>query len=144
MTIQSIRQHQKWLAPAAILLTLVGVYVARTAFAGVRLSNTMFPVCIMADNGRRVTVAGPISSFPGDRIELRVRVTQRSTGAVAEGVAFLTAIGTGTVQRWEVEAHANGGETFEVGPATSVAFARVSGKATDAHQWLVNISLVKE
>ena len=142
MTIQCIRQHQKWLAPAAILLTLVGAYVARTAFAGVRLSNTMFPSAIMADNGRHVTVAGPISSFPEDRIELRVRVTQRSTGAVAEGVAFLTAIGT--VQRWEVEAAAQGSEAFEAGPATSVAFARVGGKATDAHQWLVNIKLVKE
>ena len=142
MTTQSIRQHQKWLATAAILLTLVGAFVARTAFAGIRLANTMFPVGIMADNGRHVTVAGPISSFSGDKIELRVRVTQRSTGAVAEGVAFLTAIGT--VQRWEVEAAANGGETFEAGPATSVAFARVGGKATDAHQWLVNVTLVKE
>lgn len=142
MTIQSIKQHQKWLAPTAILLTLVGIFAARMAFAGIRLSNTMFPVAIMADHGRHVTVAGPLSSFAGDRIELQVRVTQRSTGAVAEGVAFLTAIGS--VQRWEVETTAKGRENFEAGPATSVAFARISGKATDAHQWLVNITLVKE
>ena len=143
MTIQSIKKHQKWLVPAAILLTLVGVFVARTAFAGVQI-NTINPVGIVADEGRHITVAGPLAATAGDRVELRVTVTQRSTGAVAEGRAFLT--GTGALQRWEVETAAEGGATFEAGPATAVALARttVGGKATDAHQWLVNITLVRE
>ena len=78
------------------------------------------------------------------RTFMRLTVTQRSTGAAAEGRAFLTA--TGAVQQWEVETAAEGGATFEAGPATAVAFARntVGGKATDAHQWLVNITLVME
>ena len=143
MFIQSIKQHKKWLVPAAILLTVAGVFVARTAFARIS-QNTIDPVGIVADKGRHVTVAGPIGAAAGDRIELRVTVTQRSTGAMAEGRAFLT--GTGALQQWEVEARAEGGATFEAGPATAVALARTSvgGKATDAHQWLVNITLVRE
>ena len=143
MSIQSIKKHQKWLVPAAILLTLVGVFVARTAFAGTFL-NTINAVGIVADKGRHLTVTGPIGATAGDRVELRLTVTQRSTGAAAEGRAFLTA--TGAVQQWEVETAAEGGATFEAGPATAVAFARntVGGKATDAHQWLVNITLVME
>ena len=143
MTIQSIKKHQKWLVPAAILLTLSAVFVARTAFARTA-ANTIDPVGIVADKGRQVTVAGPLGATAGDRVELRVTVTQRSTGAMAEGRAFLTA--TGALQRWEVEAAAEGGATFEAGPATAVAFARttVDGKATDSHQWLVNITLLRE
>ena len=143
MTIQSIKKHQKWLVPTALLLTVVSVFLARTAFAGVQV-NTINSVALVADKGRHVTVAGPLAAAAGDRIELRVTVTQRSTGAVAEGRAFLT--GTGALQRWEVETAAEGGAIFEAGPATAVAFARttVDGKATDSHQWLVNITLLKE
>jgi hypothetical protein len=71
-------------------------------------------------------------------------VTQRSTGAVAEGRAFITC-STDTLQ-WEVRASTQGQETFEEGPATAVAFAASSdrGDTDDAHQWLVNITLVRE
>jgi|ERR1043166_806442 hypothetical protein len=143
MTIPSLKQHPKWLVSAAILLMVAGVFVARTAFAKLAL-NTIDPVGIVADKGRHLTVAGPLAATAGDRIELRVTVTQRSTGALAEGHTFFT--GTGTTNQWEVEARAQGGATFEAGPATAVAMARttVGGKVTDAHQWLVNITLVKE
>ena len=75
---------------------------------------------------------------------MRVTVTQRTTGAVAEGHAILT--GTGTSNQWEVEAAVDGRETFEAGPATAVAIpvTTLNGHATDAQQWLVNIMLVKE
>ena len=143
MTIPSLKQHPKWLVSAAILLMVAGVFVARTAFAKLAL-NTIDPVGIVADKGRRLTVGGPITITAGERTELRVTVTQRSTGALPEGVALLT--GTGEAQQWEVEAAVQGGERFEPGPATVVALARttVRGKVTDAHQWLVNITLVKE
>jgi hypothetical protein len=38
------------------------------------------------------------------------------------------------------------GSTFEAGPATAVALGRTTagGKATDAHQWLVEITLARE
>ena len=47
----------------------------------------------MADKGRQVTVTGPIAVTTGERTELRVTVTQRSTGAVAEGIIFFTGSG---------------------------------------------------
>ena len=71
-------------------------------------------------------------------------VTQRSTGAVAEGVIFFT--GTGQSNQWEITAVAEGRAAFEAGPATVVALARsaINGQATDAHQWLVNVTLLSE
>jgi hypothetical protein len=143
MFIQSIKKHKRWLVSAAIVLTVAGVFVARTAFARI-VFNTIDPVGIVAHNGRHVTVTGPISFTAGERAYLRVTVTQRSTGAVAEGRALLT--GTGDVQQWEVETAVEGSETFEAGPATAVAIARttVGGNVTDAHQWLVNITVVRE
>jgi hypothetical protein len=155
MSIQSIKQRQQWfvgrarhsvravLTLVAIVLTLVGVFAARTAYARV-VRNTIDPVGIVADKGRHLTLTGPLAAFAGDKIELRVTVTQRSTGAVAEGRGFIT--GTGTTNQWEVEARAQGGATFEAGPAIAVALARttVHGHATDAHQWLVDLTLLKE
>ena len=143
MTIQSIKQYKQWLVPAAIALALAGVFVARTAFARVAY-NTIDPVGIVAHNGRHVTLTGLLAFFAGERAHMRVTVTQRTTGAVAEGSAILT--GTGTTNQWEIEAAVQGNETLEAGPATAVAIARTSlnGQATDAHQWLVNITLVKE
>ena len=143
MTMQSIKQHKQWLVPAAIVLALAGVLVARTVFAKI-VQNTIDPVGIVAHNGRHVTVTGPLAITAGERASLRVTVTQRTTGAVAEGHAVFT--GTGTTNQWEVEAAVEGDETFEAGPATAVAIARTTsgGQATDAHQWLANITLVGE
>ena len=143
MTIQSIKQHKQWLVPATMVLALAGVFVARTAFARI-LINTIDPVGIVAHNGRHVTLTGPLAITAGERAHMRVTVTQRTTGAVAEGHAILT--GTGTTNQWEIEAAVEGDEAFEAGPATAVAIARTAlqGQATDAHQWLVNITLVKE
>ena len=89
-------------------------------------------------------VTGPLAATADDRIELRVTVTQRSTGAVAEGVIFFT--GTGQTNQWEVTAITENRAAFEAGPATVVALARssVNGQATDAHQWLVNVTLLSE
>ena len=143
MTIQSIKQHKQWLVPAAIVLALAGVFVARTAFARLVL-NTIDPVGIVAHNGRHVTLTGPLAVTAGEQISMRVTVTQRTTGAVAEGRAILT--GTGTTNQWEIDAAVQGRATFEAGPAIAVAIARSSlhGQATDAHQWLVDITLVQE
>ena len=143
MTIQSIKQHKQWLAPAAIVLALAGVFVARTAFARVAY-NTIDLVGIVAQNGRHVTLTGPLAVTAGELVQMRVTLTQHTTGAVAEGRAILT--GTGAIQQWEVEAAVEGDEAFEAGPATAVAIARTTsgGQATDAHQWLVNIALARE
>ena len=77
MTIRSIKQHKQWLVPAAIVLTLAGVFVARTAFAKIAM-NTIDPVGIVAHNGRHVTVTGPLAITAGERARMRVTVTQRT------------------------------------------------------------------
>ena len=143
MSIQSLKQKKHWLVPAALLLILAGVFVARTAFARVAM-NTIDPVGIVAGQGRHVTVTGPLAITEGETARLRVTVTQRTTGALAEGEVLLT--GNGQTNQWEVTASAQTRESFVAGPATAVAVARstLNGKATDAHQWLVNITLVKE
>ena len=138
------RKHLKpWLVPATLVLFIVGLFVARTAFARITV-NTIDPAGIVADKGRQVTLTGPIAVTVGERTELRVTVTQRSTGAVAEGVISFT--GTGQTNQWEITASAEGRAAFEAGPATVVGLARssVSGGATDAHQWLVNVTLLRE
>lgn len=142
MSLPSIQQHQRWLLPAAVLLMFAGVFAAPAAFARIT-ANTIDPVGTVSGDGRHLTITGPIAVTAGERAELRVTVTQRSTGAVAQGVTFLT--GTGATSQWKVEAMAEGGEIFEAGPATAVALGRttVGGKATDANQWLVEITLAR-
>ena len=70
-----------------------------------------------------------------------MQVTQRTTGAEAEGRTRLTC--TGTPQHWDVDAAIQGNETLREGSATAVAFGRTTtrGASTDAHQWVVNITL---
>ena len=62
MLIQSIKQHKKFVVPAAILLTVAGVFVARTAFARI-IPNTINPVARVTDNGRRLIVTGPSAAI---------------------------------------------------------------------------------
>ena len=143
MLTPTIKTHRTGLVAAAILLTLGGGFIARTAFAKIA-NNTIDPVAHVTDNGRRILLTGPIGCTAGERASLRVTVTQRSTGAVAEGRAFVTC--TGDVQQWEVRATTRGEPSFEEGPAQAVALGRTTegGVTTDAHQWLVEITLVKE
>jgi hypothetical protein len=143
MNIHHPKRLKTWLVSATVLVILAGVLVARTAFAKI-LGNTIDPVGIVADQGRQVTVTGPIAVTEGERTELRVTVTQRSTGAVAEGVLFFT--GSGQTNQWEVTAVAEGRAAFEAGPATVVGLARssINGQATDAHQWLVNVTPLRD
>ena len=126
-----------------MVLTLVGVYITQLAFAGVSL-NTIDPVAIVTDNGWHIIVTGPIACTESERAYLRVTVTQRTTGAVARGRTRITC--TGDTQHWEVHASIQGKETFQEGPATAVAFGHTTlrGETIDAHQWLVDITLVRE
>ena len=128
---------------AAIVLTLAGVFVASLAFARTAL-NTIDPVAIVADDGRHLIVTGPIACTQGERADLRVTVTQRTTGAVAEGYAIFNC--AGVIEQWEVHAVTHGKASFEDGPATAVGVATTSSRreTTDAHQWLVDITLVGE
>ena len=143
MFTSTLKKHLKAAVTMAIILTLLGVVVAPLAYARV-MTNTIDPVATVSDNGRRIVLTGPLQTDVVERIFLRVTVTQRTTGAAAEGIAILR--GTGALQQWEVQAKTRGKASFEAGPATAVAIGVTSdhGHTTDAHQWLVNITLVKE
>ncbi|MSP37720.1 MAG: hypothetical protein EXR70_04440 [Deltaproteobacteria bacterium] len=122
---------------------LAGLFLAPLAFAKVSM-NTIDGVAIVADHGRHIIATGPIRCNQRERTYLRVTVTQRQTGAMAEGSTVFTC--TVDTQQWQVHAATQGKATFDDGPATAVAIARTAdhGKITDAHQWLVNITLVGE
>ena len=138
-----VKKHFKRFASAAIVLTLFGALVAPVAYARITV-NTIDPTATVSENGRRIILTGPIQTDVVEKVYLRVNVTQRTTGAVADGIAILR--GTGELQHWEIRAKARGKASFEAGPATAVAIAVTSnrGQTTDAHQWLVNITLEKE
>ena len=140
MFAQPTPKHVKHLMPAAIVMTVAGIFLASMAFARIT-ANTIDPVANVTDHGRHLIVTGPIGCTENERAYLRVTVTQQATGAVAEGRILITC--TGGTQQWEVHASVQGKETFEEGPATATALARTTdrGETTDAHQWLVDITL---
>jgi hypothetical protein len=146
MNSQSIKQHRRWLGPAALLLTMAGFAIAPPAFARI-IVNTIDPEASVSDDGRHLVVTlvrtTPLDCTATERAVVRT-VTQRSTGAVAEGRTIVPC--TDDTERSEVVCRTRGQPAFEEGPATAVAFARASdhGQVTDAHQWLVEITLVKD
>jgi len=78
----------------------------------------------------------------GEAYDVRVTLTQRTTGALAEGTAHITC--AGSLQQWLIAASTRGRESFENGPATATAVGITSdrGTTTDSHQWLVNVTLI--
>ena len=108
------------------------------------MNNTIDPVASVADGGRRLVLTGPIQCEVGQKADLRVTVTQRSTGAVAEGYSLVAC--TGGVQQWEIRATTRGRKKFDSGPAVATALASTSahGDTDDAHQWLVELTLASE
>lgn len=135
----TLSPRRRWLAATLLAAALV----AGTAVARI-VRNTIDPLAFLTDAGRGVIVTGPITCTPRERVFLSVTVTQRSTGAFAEGRGVSTC--TGEPQQWEVAAPVKGRATFADGPAIAVAVARSTdhGTATDAHQWLVDVTLVTE
>ncbi|MEO6408327.1 MAG: hypothetical protein ABIO45_06185 [Burkholderiaceae bacterium] len=130
-------------ALAATVITLAVLFAAASAVAKISL-NTIDAGAVMSDDGRHLVVTGPIACTAGERAHQRVIVTQRATGALAEGQTLVVC--TGHLQQWEIHAAIQGRQTFQLGSATAVAAARTSerGETTDAHQWLVGITLVAQ
>ncbi len=143
MTFSMLKTPRHWLAAAVVGVALAGVVLSTSALAKLA-RNTIDPVATLAAQGRVITLTGPIEATAGETVYARVTVTQRSTGAVAEGIAFFT--GTGATQQWRVKAVTVTREAFEEGAATAVGLARSTerARATDAHQWLVPVTLVRE
>lgn len=143
MFAQRTKRQTQCLVAAAVVLTLAGVFLGPMTFARV-VRNTIDPVASVTDDGRHVIVTGPIECTEGQKAYGRATVTQRTTGAVAEGRTMITC--TGVAQQWEIHAAPQGKESFTEGPATVVGLARTTdrGDTDDSHQWLVNVTLVRE
>jgi hypothetical protein len=143
MSTQPSRKARPSLISAALALTLVGVCSTPPTFAGVAL-NTIDPVALVTGSGRHILVTGPIACMAGEQATLRVTVTQRATGAVAQGRTRLTC--TGNLQHWEVRVASRDTVPFWEGSATAVALARTTahGEPTDAHQWVVDLMLGRQ
>ena len=105
--------------------------------------NTIDPTAVVTDDGRHLIVTGPIECTLGERAYLEVTVTQRTTGAIASGRGVATC--TGLTQQWDVDLEVQGSEVFDDGPAIAVAVAHSvrRGVTTDAHQWLVPVTLTE-
>jgi len=143
MVFRPARNRATWLVSAAVALIVADVFIAPLASARI-VGNTIDPVAIVTDNGRHLVVTGQMTCTANERAYLSVTVTQRATAAVAEGRTLINC--TGGAQQWEVHAATQGKEAFQEGPATAVALGRTTsrGDVTDAHQWLVDITLVAE
>jgi hypothetical protein len=121
-------------------LILAALWPAPGALAKLA-ANTIDTTGTIAGNGRHLVLTGPVTCDRVQWVDLRVTVTQRETGALAEGC--LRFIGTPEQQTWVLEAQTKGSNAFVAGPATAVALATSSlkGQTDDAHQWLVEIVL---
>ena len=126
-----------------LALLVLAVGASQFSFARV-VRNTIDASAVIADGDRRVVVTGPIECDLGERVHVLVTVTQRTTGAIAEGRTLVAC--TGVEGPWTVEAEVAGRERFAPGGATAVAVAWTvrRGVTTDAHQWLVPVTLVAE
>jgi hypothetical protein len=128
---------------SVLAVTVVSLMLTRPALARITV-NTADPFAVVTDNGRHLVVTGPIACTPNERAYIETTVTQRATGAVATGRTRVTC--SGAVAQWEIHASTQGAQRFQEGPATAVVLARTanSDDMTDAHQWLVHITLIGE
>ena len=141
MSIQPSAERRSLKQVSISILGLLAAVSVSPASAGIQ-SNTIDPAVEVSENGGRLRVTGPVACTVGQRAEIQVTLTQRATGALATGRSQFTC--SGYLQQWEVHAVKQGREGFETGAATAVAVGVTSegGKPDDAHQWLVQVTLV--
>jgi hypothetical protein len=139
-----MRKQMVWLASITIIVVGLIVYLEPVAFARI-IFNTINPTAILSNQGREVILTGPLTCTESQKTFMRVTVTQRSTGAVAEGELVFDC--STAQQQWQVHANVLGRETFQPGTARAVAMARTTtnrGETDDANQWLVDVTLLNQ
>jgi predicted ester cyclase len=133
-------------APARLASLAVACFAAlalqgaQSASAGIAL-NTIDRHATYKQEGSQVRSTGPIGCTRGERITIRVTVSQAPTGARARGT--WTGRCTGDVQRWQVRARARGQARFATGRARvcAVAKTRTGGRVTDTRRWCKPVSV---
>jgi hypothetical protein len=120
-----------------LLPILVGVAALAALLSGNALStlttNTIAPTATM--EGKRVLATGLVACTAGQRLELEITVTQRSTGALARGKKNTRC--TGSTEQIPVRLKTRGKARFTPGNAEACALGvnRDQQRVVDAHQW---------
>jgi hypothetical protein len=125
------------LVVAIAALTLQAPETAHAVIA----SNTIDRHATYTNGGALVRASGPIACTRGERVSIRVTVSQSATAARAS--ERLEHRCTGEVQHWHVRARAFGGKRFESGKAKvcAVAYTRAGRHMTDEKSWCADVSL---
>ncbi len=100
------------------------------------------PTAMIKKNGHVVRATGTLTCAAGERLFLRLTVTQPQTAAYAEGRTRARC--TGAELQWKVRATGRLRTRFAQGTAQACALGitRLNGHPTDAHQWCVDVTLV--
>lgn len=151
------RRRGLWVALIAVGLLCLLVFGALTASepAGAATSDRAerfaFPIpnatqeeVILNSSSDTLYVFGTVSCDAGEIVEVRVNVTQNSTGAVATGRTAAHCLGPSFVQGWIALAEPYNGSTFEAGEVDVGVWSRtqVDGETTDTLEWDNNGTLV--
>jgi hypothetical protein len=108
------------------------------------------PTLLIDAKGRQVVVTGPFECSAGGLIELlRVTVSQRVSGAVAEGETRAGC--SGRTEAFALDAVTRRVASFVEGPAEVCALVLVGvhgaliggGNVTEAHQWCRDVTLTR-
>jgi len=100
------------------------------------------PTAKISKNGHVIRATGTLTCDIGERLFLRLTVTQPQTAAYAEGRTRARC--TGAELQWKVRALGRLRTRFAEGTAQACALGitRLNGHPTDAHQWCVDVTLV--
>jgi hypothetical protein len=99
------------------------------------------PTAKVSENGHVIRATGTLTCAVGERLFLRLAVTQPQTAAYAEGRTRARC--TGAELQWQVRAVGRLRTRFAQGTAQACALGitRLKGRPTDAHQWCVDVTL---
>jgi pimeloyl-ACP methyl ester carboxylesterase len=124
----------------ALVVAVLGGAEAASAFL---TANTIDELATYKKHGRLVRVTGPIACTRGERVSIRVTVTQRATAARARG--RWKGRCTGEVQQWQVAARRPPLVRFENGRGrfSAVARTRAGARVTDRRRWCERVTVVE-
>jgi hypothetical protein len=104
-------------------------------------ANTIDAHATHTNDGARVRATGPIGCTRGERVSIRIIVSQAATRARASKT--LKRRCTGEIQHWQVRARAHQGTRFATaaGRVCAVAKTRTTGRVTDGRKWCERVSV---
>lgn len=126
-------------------LVVVGLAVALLSGAeaarAIITANTIDEQATYRKDGRLLRVTGPVRCTRGERVSIRVVVTQPATAARAR--SRWRGRCTGEVQRWQVRLRAARGARFENGRGRvcAVAKTRSGPRVTDTRRWCERVDV---